>query len=81
MPLDGDHVAVAGEVALAGADELRNMVVVSAGGFSPGLGQDDEDVPEGVAINEAVELAKKFGPDESAGFVNGILAKIIKKAE
>lgn len=35
----------------------------------------DEDIPTGVAINEAVELAKKFGQDESAGFVNGILAK------
>lgn len=35
----------------------------------------DEEVPTGVAINEAVELAKKFGQDESAGFVNGVLAK------
>lgn len=35
----------------------------------------DEDVPTGVAINEAVELAKKFGQDASFGFVNGILAK------
>lgn len=37
----------------------------------------DEDVPAGVAINEAVELAKKFGQEESAGFVNGILAKFV----
>lgn len=36
----------------------------------------DEDIPTGVAINEAVELAKKFGEDQSASFVNGILAKI-----
>ena len=35
----------------------------------------DEDVPTGVAINEAVELAKKFGQDGSSGFVNGVLAK------
>ena len=35
----------------------------------------DEEVPVGVAINEAVELAKKFGQDASSGFVNGILAK------
>ncbi len=35
----------------------------------------DDDVPAGVAINEAVELAKKFGPDSAASFVNGILAK------
>ena len=35
----------------------------------------DDSVPTGVAINEAVELAKKFGQDASSGFVNGILAK------
>ena len=38
----------------------------------------DEDIPEGVAINEAVELAKKFGQEESAGFVNGVLAKFVE---
>ena len=37
----------------------------------------DEDVPTGVAINEAVELARKFGTDDSPSFVNGVLAKII----
>lgn len=36
----------------------------------------DEEVPTGVAINEAVELAKKFGGDESPAFVNGILARL-----
>ena len=36
----------------------------------------DEDVPVGVAINEAVELAKCFGSEESGAFVNGILGKI-----
>ncbi len=35
----------------------------------------DDSVPVSVAINEAVELAKKFGQDASSGFVNGILAK------
>lgn len=35
----------------------------------------DEEVPTGVAINEAVELAKKFGQDSSSAFVNGVLAK------
>ncbi len=35
----------------------------------------DDDIPTGVAINEAVELAKKFGQDESSSFVNGVLAK------
>ena len=36
----------------------------------------DEDVPTGVAINEAVELAKKYSSDEGPSFVNGILAKV-----
>ena len=36
----------------------------------------DEDVPTGVAINEAVELVKKYGRDESPAFINGILAKL-----
>ena len=39
----------------------------------------DEEIPEKVAINEAVELAKKFGGDEAPAFVNGILAKLIQK--
>lgn len=37
----------------------------------------DDDVPAGVAINEAVEIAKKFGQEESSGFVNGVLAKLV----
>ena len=36
----------------------------------------DEDVPGKVAINEAVELAKKFGGDESPAFINGVLGKV-----
>ena len=39
----------------------------------------DEDVPVRVAINEAVELAKKYGQDESGSFVNGILAKMVEE--
>ena len=39
----------------------------------------DKDVPTSVAINEAVELAKRFGQDESSGFVNGVLAKFAVK--
>ena len=41
----------------------------------------DEDVPKGVAIDEAVEIAKKFGQDNSGGFVNAILAKISKMGD
>ena len=36
----------------------------------------DEDVPTGVAINEAVELAKKYSSDEGPAFINGVLAKV-----
>lgn len=35
----------------------------------------DDTVPVSVAINEAVELAKKFGQTDSSSFVNGVLAK------
>ena len=38
----------------------------------------DADVPIGVAINEAVELAKKYSSDDGPSFVNGILAKVAK---
>lgn len=37
----------------------------------------DADIPEQVAINEGVELAKRYGSDESPSFVNGVLAKLI----
>lgn len=36
----------------------------------------EEDIPTGVAINEAVELAKTYGEDNSSSFVNGVLARI-----
>ena len=38
----------------------------------------DEEIPLGVSINEAVELAKKYGREESGAFVNGVLAKFGK---
>lgn len=38
----------------------------------------DEDVPATVAINEAVELSKKFGGDDTPAFINGVLAKLVK---
>ena len=37
-----------------------------------------DDVPNGVAVNEAVELAKKYGTNEDASFINGILGTITK---
>lgn len=38
-----------------------------------------EDIPPKVAINEAVDLAKKFGDVDSGKFVNGVLDKILKE--
>jgi N utilization substance protein B len=38
----------------------------------------DDEIPNSVAINEAVELSKKYGGDNSSSFVNGVLAKVIK---
>lgn len=38
----------------------------------------DDEVPEGVAINEAVELSKTYGQESSGGFVNAVLAKFVK---
>lgn len=39
------------------------------------------DIPYKVAINEAIELAKKYGEDTSKNFVNGILASVMKEIE
>ena len=39
------------------------------------------DMPTKVAVNEAVELAKKYGNDNSSNFVNGVLREIIKDKE
>lgn len=36
------------------------------------------DIPEGVIINEAVELAKTYGTEKSSSFVNGILASVLQ---
>lgn len=38
-----------------------------------------EDIPDAVAINEAVDMAKKYSADESKAFINGILGNIAKE--
>lgn len=38
----------------------------------------DPSIPEGVSINEAVELAKKYGGKDDAPYINGVLASISK---
>lgn len=40
-----------------------------------------EDVPIGVAINEAVELSKKYAGEEDSSFINGILGSIAREIE
>ncbi|ALS22790.1 MULTISPECIES: transcription antitermination factor NusB [Paenibacillus] len=40
-----------------------------------------EDVPPKVVVNEAIEMAKNFGTEESGKFVNGVLGKMIKDLE
>ena len=36
----------------------------------------NDEVPDGVAINEAVELAKEYSTDDSGAFINGLLSRI-----
>lgn len=43
--------------------------------------QNEADVPPKVVINEAVELAKAFGGDNSSRFVNGVLGTILRQRE
>lgn len=40
-----------------------------------------DDIPNNVSINEAVELAKKYGHEDSSSFVNGILGSIYRELE
>lgn len=40
-----------------------------------------EDVPPKAAINEAIEIAKHYGTEESGKFVNGVLGQIIRRME
>ena len=37
-----------------------------------------DDIPDSASINEAIELAKKFGGDDSGRFINGVLGKVAK---
>jgi N utilization substance protein B len=40
----------------------------------------DSEIPKSVAINEAIEIVKRYSTDESSKFVNGILDKLEKKS-
>ena len=61
--------------------QLKRMAVIDRNVMRLGLFElkYSKDIPPKVAINEAVELAKKYGDLESSKFVNGILDKIHKK--
>ena len=40
-----------------------------------------DDIPHGVSINEAVELAKQFGGERSSAYINGMLGTLAKRLE
>ncbi|MGM0437106.1 MAG: transcription antitermination factor NusB [Bacillota bacterium] len=55
---------------------IKRMAVIDRNILRLALFEMEEElVPVGVAINEAVELAKEYGDDNSSGFINGILAR------
>ena len=89
---DAEYISQKGNSILERLDEIDALINKQAKGWTTGrMGKVDltilrlavyeilfdEDVPTGVAINEAVELAKRFGQEESSGFVNGVLAKFV----
>lgn len=61
--------------------QLKRMAVIDRNVMRIGLFElkYSADIPPKVAINESVEMAKKYGDLESSKFVNGILDKIHKK--
>lgn len=87
---DADYISKKSEKIIAKLSELDQMIDDEALGWTTSRMSKvdlsilrlavyeikfDDDVPTGVAINEAVELAKKYGQEESPSFVNGVLAK------
>ena len=84
------------EGALSHADELDKRIGAHAIGWSlERIGRVDlsilrlavyemlyrDDVPVGAAINEAVELSKRFGQEKSPAFINGILGAIAREED
>ena len=62
--------------------QLKRMAIIDKNVMRIGLFEmqyTSDEIPPKVAINEAVDLAKKYGDLESSKFVNGILDKIHKK--
>lgn len=73
-------------------EDIDNIINKSARGWSvPRLSKVDlailrlavyeieySDIPDKVAVNEAVELAKEFGEDKSPSFINGVLGNVVR---
>ena len=80
-----DYIVRKTEKIIAMLPELDSMVNEHAVGWQTDrMGKVDltiirlaEDIPVSVAINEAVELAKRYGTENSPAFINGVLAKMI----
>lgn len=56
--------------------QIERMAYIDRNILRIALYEMENEIPVGVAINEAVELAKEYGDEKSAGFINGILAKV-----
>ncbi|MGE0616877.1 MAG: transcription antitermination factor NusB [Bacteriovoracia bacterium] len=58
--------------------KVARMALVDRNLLRLALAETSLDTPVAVVINEAVELAKQFGTEETPGFVNGVLDKLVK---
>jgi N utilization substance protein B len=90
-PEDEEYIKTKSEAIIAKLPEIDEMINKSVDGWkTTRMAKVDltlirlalyeikfENIPVGVAINEAVTLADEFGTDSSAGFVNGALAKLV----
>lgn len=56
--------------------ELSRMAYVDRNILRIAIFEMESDIPVGVAINEAVELAKEFADEKSSSFINGILGEL-----
>ena len=75
------HISVSAEVAAGWKTRRMGKVELTILRLALYEMDYDDTVPAKVAVNEAVELAKKFGGSDSPAFVNGVLAKFIRKEE
>jgi N utilization substance protein B len=89
-----DYAQALAEAVVAGAESLDARISAASTGWpADRLGAlernicriaivelDGDDVPTEVAIDEAIELAKRYTTDEAAKLVNGILGKIAREA-